>query len=149
MSSLIRVLVADDHTVVRKALRSLLTAKYGIEVVGEAADGIEAIEKARALKPDVILMDLVMPRKGGLEATQEILSEDPGARILILTSFNDEDQIVSAVKAGAVGYVLKDTSPDELVHAIRGAYMGKLSLPAHMLHLVIPESPPDQEQKDA
>ena len=148
MSSLIRVLVVDDHAVVRKALSSLLTSKYGIEVIGEAADGVEAVEKTRALKPDVILMDLVMPRKGGLEAIQEIHGMDPGAPILILTSFNDEDRIVAAVKAGAVGYVLKDTSPDELVHAIRGAYMGKLSLPTHMIHLVISEPPTKEEQRD-
>lgn len=133
MGRLIRVLVADDHAVVRKGLRSLLTSKYGMEVVGEADNGVAAISMAREVQPDVILMDLVMPSKNGIEATKEIKRELPGSRVLILTSFSDEEQIISAVRAGAVGYVLKDASTDELVHAIHGAYMGKVSLPARML----------------
>lgn len=142
MGQLIRVLIADDHAVVRKGLRSLLTSKYGVEVVGEANNGIEAIRVARELRPDVILMDMVMPGKNGIEATQEIKRELPGSRVLILTSFSDEEQIIAAVRAGAAGYVLKDASPDELVHAIQGAYMGKVSLPAHMLKITKSDSLP-------
>ena len=141
MGQLIRVLVADDNAGVRKALCSLLTSRYGIEIVGEACTGVETIRQARRLHPDVVLMDLVMPGKNGIEATQEIKRELPGSRVLILTSFSDEKQIVAAVRAGAVGYVLKDASPDELVHAIHGAYMGKVSLPVHMLRLAQADSP--------
>jgi len=141
MDRLIRVLLVDDHLVVRKALRSLLTSKYRIEVVGEADNGIEAVSMAHSLQPDVILMNLVMPRKNGIDTTREIMREEPGARVLILTSFSDEDQIRAAVKAGAIGYVLKDASPDELIHAIHGAHMGKVSLPANMLRVVQSNSP--------
>jgi NarL family two-component system response regulator LiaR len=129
MEGPIRVLVVEDHTVVRKGLCSLLTEKYGMQVIGEAADGVEAVERARALKPDVILMDLLMPRKTGLEAILEIRQDDPEARILVLTSFGEEAKVTAAMKAGALGFLLKDSSPDELVHAIRGVSMGSLSLP--------------------
>lgn len=149
---LIRVMVVDDHTVVRKGLCSLLTAKYGLDVVGEAADGVEAVDKARELQPDVILMDLIMPRKTGLEAIIEIKKENPQARILVLTSFSEDAQIAAAIKAGAMGYVLKDASPDELIHTIRGVHMGKLSIPAEMMQIVLvgsserqTESSPDNE----
>jgi len=141
MDRLIRVLLVDDHLVVRKALRSLLTSKYRIEVVGEADNGIEAVDMANSLQPDVILMDLVMPGQNGIDATQEIVFKEPNARVLILTSFSDEGQIRAAVKAGAIGYVLKDASPDELIHAIHGAHMGKVSLPANMLRFVQSNSP--------
>ena len=140
MDQLIRVLIVDDHLVVRKALRSLLTSKYRIEVVGEADNGIEAVNMVHSLQPDVILMDLVMPGKNGIDTTREIIREEPGARVLILTSFGDEKQIMASVKAGAVGYVLKDASPDELIHAIHGAQMGKVSLPANMLRFVQSDS---------
>lgn len=140
MSEMIRVLVVDDHTVVRKGLCSLLTSKYGIEVLGEAADGVEAVEKARELQPDVILIDLVMPRKTGLEAIIEIKRDDPGAKILVLTSFSEDAQIAAAIKAGAMGYVLKDASPDELIHTIQGVHMGKLSIPASMMQVVMAKS---------
>lgn len=126
---LIRVLVADDHTVLRKGLCSLLTPKYGIEVVGEAGDGFEAVEQARALQPDVILMDLIMPRKTGLDAILEIRRLDPEARILVLTSFGEDSKVLAAIKAGAMGFLLKDSSLDELVHAIRTVNMGNLQLP--------------------
>ncbi|UCC54409.1 MAG: response regulator transcription factor [Anaerolineaceae bacterium] len=137
MDQLIRVLVVDDHTVVRKGLCSLLTSKYGIEVIGEAADGLDAVNKARDLQPDVILMDMVMPGMDGLVAIQEIKKEDPDARILILSSFSEDVQIVAAIRAGALGYVLKDSSPDELVHTIHSAYLGKLSLSEDMFQLVL------------
>jgi NarL family two-component system response regulator LiaR len=127
--TLIRVLVVDDHTVLRKGLCSLLTAKYGIEVIGEAGDGFEAVEQARMLQPDVILMDLMMPHKTGLDAILEIRRENPAARILVLTSFGEDSKVSAAIKAGAMGFLMKDSSLDELVHAIRTVHMGSLQLP--------------------
>jgi NarL family two-component system response regulator LiaR len=139
IDQMIRLLVVDDHTVVRKGLCSLLTSRYNIEVVGEAADGQEAIQQARNLQPDVILMDLVMPRKSGLEAILEIREDNPAARILILTSFGDEAHISTALRAGAQGYVLKDSSPDQLIVAIHSVYLGNLILPVDMARKVLPE----------
>jgi NarL family two-component system response regulator LiaR len=141
--SKIRILVVEDHTVVRKGLCALLSSeRYGCEVVGEAADGAEAVAKAEALSPDVILMDLLMPRKGGIEATHEICQRDPKARVLILTSFDDQARVTMALKVGALGYVLKDSSPDELVHAIRGVYLGQVTVPAALARAMLaPESP--------
>ncbi len=124
----IRILVADDHAIVREGLRALISGKPDMELVGEAADGEEAVLKAGLAKPDVILMDLVMPRKNGLEAIKEIKRAQPNARILVLTSFAEEEQIVTAVKSGALGYLLKDSSPHELIEAIRCVYRGDASL---------------------
>lgn len=124
----IRVLIVDDHPVVRRGLRSLIRVKVGLELVGEAADGAQAVEMARALQPDVILIDLVMPRKGGLEAIAEIKAHNPRARILVLTSFADDDQVFPAIKAGALGYLLKDSSPKMLLQAIHAVYRGETSL---------------------
>lgn len=124
----IRILIVDDHAVVREGLRTLITAKPGMEVMGEAADGIEAVAKARALQPDVILLDLVMPRKDGLAAIKDIKKDNPNARILVLTSFDDDDRVFSAIKAGALGYLLKDSSPQQLLQAIRDVYGGQSSL---------------------
>jgi NarL family two-component system response regulator LiaR len=129
MSQLIRILVADDHMVVRRGLCSLLIPRNGMEVVGEARDGVEAIELAHSLQPDVILMDMVMPRLNGPEAIVEIKKENPDARILVLTSFGEDARVSAAIRAGALGYLLKDSSPDELFHAIREVAQGNLSLP--------------------
>lgn len=126
---LIRILVVEDHAVVREGLCSLLTARYGVKVVGEAADGLEAVEKAGTLKPDVILMDLAMPRMTGLEAIIKIREKDPDARILVLTSFSEEAKVSAAIKAGAMGFLLKDSGADDLAHAIQSVYRGNLSLP--------------------
>jgi DNA-binding NarL/FixJ family response regulator len=148
MEEKIRVLVVDDHTVVRKGLCALLSAeKYGIEVVGEAADGREAIEKARLLQPQVILLDLAMPGMGGLEAIPAILRGDPQAHILILTSFAEDDQVAAAISSGALGYLRKDASPDELVSTIHTVYLNRMSLPPDlarkmMLHSREPMSKP-------
>jgi NarL family two-component system response regulator LiaR len=128
MTENIRVLVVDDHAVVREGLRSLISVKPGLEVVGEAADGEEAVHQARALQPDVILLDLMMPRKNGIEAIVEIKEEYPDARILVLTSFAGDAQVFPAIKAGALGYLLKDSSPQELLQAIRDVYQGRSSL---------------------
>jgi NarL family two-component system response regulator LiaR len=127
--ALIRVLVVEDHAVVREGLCSLLTARYGVEVIGQAADGLQAVEKAGALKPDVILMDLAMPRMTGLEATLKIREANPDAKILVLSSFSEEAKVSAAIKAGAMGFLLKDSSADDLAHAIRSVYRGHLSLP--------------------
>lgn len=124
----IRVFIADDHAVVREGLRALIGTEPGMEVVGEAADGREAVERVKVLQPDVILLDLVMPHKSGIEAIQEITAANAEARILVLTSFADDDKVFPAIKAGALGYLLKDSSPDQLLRAIREVYQGEPSL---------------------
>jgi NarL family two-component system response regulator LiaR len=128
MTEVIRVLVVDDHAVVREGLRALISGKPDMELVGEAGDGQQAVLLARSLQPDVILMDLVMPGKDGIQAIQEMRQENPEARILVLTSFDEDDQVFSAVKAGALGYILKDSTPQELLEAIRCVYRGESSL---------------------
>ena len=124
----IRVLVVDDQSIVRKGIRALLAQSDDIDVVGEAADGAQAIEQAQTLQPDVILMDLVMPNVDGIEAIEAIASAREDARILVLTSFAGDDQVFPAIKAGALGYLLKDSEPDELLAAIRQTYNGEVSL---------------------
>ena len=124
----IRILVADDHAVVRAGVRALIETELGMELVGEAADGTEAVDKARSLRPDVILLDLVMPRKTGIEAIGDIREEDPDARIVVLTSFAESEQVFQAVKAGALGYLLKDATPQELLQAIRDVHRGEPSM---------------------
>ncbi len=128
MDEPIRILVADDYELVRQGLVALLAVKPGVEVIGEAADGTEAVTLARSLQPDVILLDLVMPGKDGIEATKEIKAENPEARILIITSFAEDENVYRAVKAGALGYLLKDSSPQSLMRAIHDVYEGRLSL---------------------
>jgi len=124
----IRILIADDHQLVRQGLMALLSVKPGIEVIGQAADGGEAVELAQSLEPDIILLDLLMPNKDGIEATREIKAEDPDARILIITSFAEDENVYQAIKAGALGYLLKDSSPQELMQAIHDVCEGRLSL---------------------
>ena len=121
----IRILIADDHAVVREGLRTLIGTEPGMEMVGEAADGVEAVQKARTLQPDVILLDMMMPRKDGLEAINEIMRQDRGTRILVLTSFSHDDKVFPAIKAGALGYLLKNTSPQALLRAIRDVHRGE------------------------
>jgi two-component system, NarL family, response regulator LiaR len=132
MSELIRILIADDHYVVRQGLATLLVPRNGMEVVGAAATGAEAVELARTLQPDVILMDLIMPQMDGTEAIICIKQDDPAARILVLTSFGERDQVAAAVRAGALGYLLKDSSPDDLLYAIRSVYRGNLFIPREL-----------------
>jgi len=128
MTEPIRILIVEDHAIVRKGLYALLDAKPGVEVIGEAANGDEAVRKARALRPDVILLDLVMPHKDGIAAIREIKQEQPDARILVLTSFAEDEKVFAAIKAGALGYLLKDSMPEELLQAIQAVREGKPSL---------------------
>ena len=128
MEDKIRVLIVDDHPVVRKGLKMLLNNALNIEVVGEAIDGLEAIHQAHELNPDIILMDLLMPRMDGIAATIDIKRDNPAARILILSSFSEDDKVFPAIKAGASGYLLKDSMPEELVQAIHNIYNGRPSL---------------------
>ncbi|MFZ5809651.1 MAG: response regulator [Chloroflexota bacterium] len=124
----IRILVADDHPLIRDSLRTLLKTEADLELVGEAVDGDEAVRKALDLQPDVILMDLVMPKKDGLQAIMEIKQIKADISILVLTSFSDEDKVFPAIRAGALGYLLKDASPEELLKAIHDVYRGMPSL---------------------
>jgi NarL family two-component system response regulator LiaR len=128
MSNPIRILITDDHVVVRRGTQALLATEPEIEVVGEAKNGEEAVAKALQLQPDVILMDLEMPIMDGIEAIRRITASRPDARVLVLTSFATDDKVFPAIKAGALGYLLKDSSPDELVRAIRQVYRGESSL---------------------
>jgi len=128
MTNAIRILVSDDHAIVRKGIRAMLEIVPDIEVVGEAANGREAVTEVERLQPDVILMDLVMPEMDGIEAIHHIKAHQPEARILVLTTFAGEDKIFPAIKAGALGYHLKDSDPEELVQAIRQVYRGESSL---------------------
>ena len=124
----IRVFIAEDHAIVRKGICALLTLEPGIEVVGEAGNGVEAVRRIESLQPDVILMDLVMPEMDGIEAIRHIIARHPEAHILVLTSFATDDKVFPAVKAGAMGYLLKDSEPREVVRAIRQVHRGQSSL---------------------
>ena len=124
----IGVLIVDDHTVVRQGLRSFLELQEDIEVVGEAANGQEAIDQTNLLLPDVVLMDLVMPEIDGIEATRRIKAVSPSTQVIVLTSFSDNDQVFPAIKAGALSYLLKNVSPSDLVRAIQAAFRGEAQL---------------------
>lgn len=128
MNEKIRIFLADDHAVVRKGLETLIGTHDDMQVVGTAVNGAEAVDQAARLQPDVILLDLQMPHKTGLEAIVDIKASDPKARILVLTSFSDDSTVFSAIKAGALGYILKDSSPQELIQAIRNVHQGRPSL---------------------
>jgi NarL family two-component system response regulator LiaR len=133
----IKVLIVDDHRVVRQGLRTFLDLNDDIQVVGEASDGQEAVDLAVQLKPDIILMDLVMPRLDGIAATRRIKELGLGAKVIALTSFAEDDKVFPAIQAGASSYLLKDVSPDALVDAIRAAYHGEARLhPAVMRKLM-------------
>jgi NarL family two-component system response regulator LiaR len=135
----IRILIADDHAIVRKGLKALLATEKDMAVAGEAENGAEAVEKAAALRPDVILMDIVMPRMDGIEATRRITAERPETRVLVLTSFAADDKVFPAVKAGALGYLLKDSSPEQLLDAIRQVHKGEPSLEPSIARKVLQE----------
>jgi NarL family two-component system response regulator LiaR len=124
----VRVLIADDHGIVRQGLRMYLALDSDIEVVGEACDGVQALALARELEPQVILMDLLMPEMDGIEATVRIRAELPDIEIVALTSVLEDSSVVGAIRAGAIGYLLKDTDADELIRAIKSAAVGKVQL---------------------
>jgi NarL family two-component system response regulator LiaR len=133
----IRVLIADDHAVVREGLRTLVNSQSDMALIGEATDGLEVVRKALELRPDVILMDLVMPHQDGITAIDEIKEAIPDARILVLTSFAEDDKVFPAIKSGALGYLLKDSLPAELLQAIRDVHRGQPSLePSIALKLI-------------
>jgi len=134
---MIRVLLVDDHRLLRAGLESLLTSVGDISVVATASDGGEAVEVAAATKPDVILMDLSMPRMGGVEATRRIVEANPDAVVVALTAFSDRELVLDAVDAGAVGYLLKDAEPDELVGGVRAAARGDSPIAAKVARALI------------
>lgn len=146
MTAPIRILIVDDHAIVRKGLRALLATEPDVQVVGEAGNGEEAVARAQALEPDVVLMDLVMSKMDGIEATRRITGQMPGVRVLVLTSFAADEKVFPAIKAGALGYLLKDTGPDELVQAIRQVHRGEPSLDPTIARKVLYElsHPPRQ-----
>ena len=125
MPDRIRVLIVDDHSVVREGLRTFLELQDGIEVAGEAADGEEAVREAERLRPDVVLMDLVMPRLDGVSAMRELRERAPATRVVVLTSFLDDERLLPAIRAGAAGYLLKNVQPRELARAVRLAAGGE------------------------
>jgi two-component system, NarL family, response regulator LiaR len=128
MAEPIQVLIVDDHAVVREGLRAFLQTQEGMNVAGEAADGNEALEAATRLRPDVILMDLVMPELDGVTAMRTLRERVPDARVIVLTSFLDEDKLLPALRAGAAGYLLKNAEPKELARAVRAAHAGEALL---------------------
>ncbi len=148
MTARIRVLLCDDHAIVRKGIGALLATQPDIEVVGEACDGVEAVTQAQQLRPDVILMDLMMPELDGIAATQQITAQQPNAHILVLTSFAADEKVFPAIKAGALGYLLKDSGPTELLQAIHQVARGEPSLAPTIARKVLgelhhpPQAPP-------
>lgn len=135
----IAILIADDHAIVRQGLRALIDTEPGMTLIDEAKDGIEATLKAHQHQPDVILLDMVMPRQGGLETIKQIKAQRPDACILVLTSFAEDEKVFPAIKAGALGYILKDASPNQLLQAIRDVYRGESSLHATIARKLIME----------
>jgi two-component system NarL family response regulator len=135
----LRVLIVDDHALFRRGLQMVLSGEVDIEVVGEAADGAEAVEKARALKPDVVLMDVRMPRRSGIEATEQIREELPDSKILMLTMSDEEADLYEAIKAGASGYLLKEISIEEVPDAIRSVWSGQSRISPSMASKLLSE----------
>jgi NarL family two-component system response regulator LiaR len=135
----IKILVVDDQMIVRKGICALLEQEDDIEVIGEASDGAEAVAQASKLHPDVVLMDLVMPRMDGITAIQQILARRPKTRIMALTSFVAEDKVFPAIKAGALGYLLKDSDPEDLIAAIRKISRGEPSLHPSVAKMLLEE----------
>ena len=156
---MMRVLIADDHHVVRRGLLFFLKTQKDIEVVGEAKNGLEAVELVEQLQPDIVLMDLVMPELDGIQATKRIKKKWPNVRVLMLTSFSDKDHVLPAMEAGASGYQLKDIEPDDLVDAIRQIMNGENIIHPHAttqleeglreeeskLHIINPLTPREQD----
>ena len=139
MLNSIQVLICDDHPIVQIGLQSLINERPGMELVGQAGDGEEAVSLAKSIKPDVIVMDIVMPRKNGIDAMSEIKKSNPHIRILVFSNFSDDKYVFPAIKAGANGYLLKDSTPEELIQAISDVYHEKSSLHPVIAQKVIEE----------
>ena len=149
----IKVLIVDDHQVVRQGLRTFLELQEDIVVVGEAGDGVVAVEMVHQYLPDVVLMDLVMPRLDGIAATRQVKSSAADVKVIALTSFTEDDKVFPAIQAGASSYLLKDVSPDDLVEAIRAAYQGEARLHPEIIHRLMEQvaqqaSPKHETQLD-
>ena len=136
---IIRILIVDDHAVVRKGIRALLATEPTLEVVDEAVDGLEAVGKYEELLPDILLLDLLMPKMSGIEVIRELKGKYSDAKILVLTSFAANEQVFPAIKAGALGYLLKDTQPEDLINAIRQVYRGESFLSPTIARMVLQE----------
>ncbi|MEN1974246.1 response regulator transcription factor [Cellulomonas olei] len=142
MTAPVRVVLADDHHLVRTGLAGLVDAAPDLEVVGQAADGAAAVELVAELAPDVVLMDLSMPGTDGVAATREALARRPGTRVVVLTSFSDQERVAAALEAGAVGYLLKDCEPAELLAAVRAAARGYAPLDPRVAGALLPSATP-------
>jgi len=136
----IRILIADDHAIVREGLRSFISLEGDMEVVGEAVDGVDAVEKACTIESDILLLDIVMPRQTGIEALKQLEEQGCPTKVIVLTSFAEYDQIYPAIKSGAMGYLLKDSSPEQLVQAIRDVYQRQTSLSPVIARMLIEET---------
>jgi NarL family two-component system response regulator LiaR len=152
MADAIRVLLVDDHAVVREGLRNFLALQDGLEIVGEASDGNEAIEQAQRHEPDVILMDLVMPGLDGIGAMRQLRARSPDSRVIVLTSFLEDERVLPAIQAGAAGYLLKNVEPAELARAIRAAHAGEAIIDptaaARLVHAIADDARPRVEEPE-
>lgn len=137
---MIRVLIVDDHHLVRAGMTSLLGAEPDLDVVGEARDGSQAVDEAARCRPDVVLMDLSMPGVDGVEATRALLAAEPERRVVVLTSFSDRDRVADALSAGAIGYLLKDSDPADLLAAVRAAARGEVPLDPRVAGALLPQN---------
>lgn len=148
MAAPIRVLIVDDHDIVRIGLKGFLSGYDDIEIVGEAANGQEAVARTAELTPDIILMDMVMPVMDGIQAIQEIRDRKLKGKIIVLTSFATDDKVFPAIKSGATGYLLKDSAPEELLHAIRKVHNGEPSLAPDIARKLLAELALPEEGKE-
>jgi DNA-binding NarL/FixJ family response regulator len=148
-TQVLRVLIVDDHALFRRGLQMVLSGEPDIEVIGEAADGAEAVDKATALKPDVVLMDVRMPRRSGIEATEQIREKLPEAKILMLTMSDEEADLYEAIKAGASGYLLKEISIEEVPDAIRSVWSGQSRISPSMASKLLSEFAALSQRGDA
>jgi NarL family two-component system response regulator LiaR len=143
------VVIADDHPVVRQGLRAFLQLQEDLDILGEAGNGLEAVAQVKKLRPDVILLDLVMPRLAGVDAIRQIREANPATKVIVLTTYADDEKVFPAVKAGAAGYLLKDVEPRELAEAIRTVYRGQGPLHPSIASKLMREYAGEQERVDA